>query len=91
MIAYESPIHELSYAVLLVSKLQVFSEIWQDDYCSVGTVPGTVDLRGAITQQPEQKITSGFVCVKARETSFVINKILCQNSKFQNFAEHLMF
>ena len=40
MSAYESPIHELSYAVLLVSKLQVFSEIWQDDYRSVGTVPG---------------------------------------------------
>ena len=39
MSAYESPIHELSYAVLLVSKLQVFSEIWQDDYRSVGTVP----------------------------------------------------
>ena len=34
--AYESPIHELSYAVLLVSILQVFSEIWQDDYRSVG-------------------------------------------------------
>ena len=26
--AYESPIHELSYAVLLVSILQVFFEIW---------------------------------------------------------------
>jgi hypothetical protein len=37
--AYESPIHELSYDVLLVSKLQAFSEIWQDDYRSVGTVP----------------------------------------------------
>ena len=55
MSAYESPIHELSYAVLLVSKLQVFSEIWQDDYRSVGTVLGqfpplfpSVDLRGAI-------------------------------------------
>ena len=35
---YESPIHELSYAVLLVSKLQVFSEIWQEDYRSVGTL-----------------------------------------------------
>ena len=44
-----SPIHELSYAVLLVSKLQVFSEIWQDDYRSVGTVPGTV--QGARSNQ----------------------------------------
>ena len=26
------------------------------------------------------------MCVKARETSFVKDKILCQNSKFQNFA-----
>ena len=47
MNAYESPIHELSYAVLLVSKLQVFSEIWQDDYRSVGTVPGTVPPPGS--------------------------------------------
>ena len=44
-----------------------------------------------ITQQPERQFTSEFVCVKARETSFVINKILCQKSKFQNFAEHLNF
>ena len=29
--------------------------------------------------------------MKARGTSFVINKFVCQNSKFQNFAEHLNF
>ena len=39
MNAYESPIHELSYAVLLVSILKVFFEIWQDDYHSVGDCP----------------------------------------------------
>ena len=44
-----------------------------------------------VTQQPKRQFTSGFVCVKALETSFVINKISCQNSKFQNFAEHLNF
>ena len=32
------------------------------------------DLRGEITQQPKRQFTSGFVRVKARETSFVINK-----------------
>ena len=39
MNAYERPIHELSYDVLLVSILQVFFEIWSDDYRRVGTVP----------------------------------------------------
>jgi len=63
--AYKSPIHKLSYAVLLVSILKVFFEIWQDDYRSVGNrdFPGrvpplsrspSVDLRGATTQRPEQ-------------------------------------
>jgi hypothetical protein len=44
-----------------------------------------------ITEQPERQFTSGFMYVKARGTSFVINKFVCQNSKFQNFAEHLNF
>ena len=29
--------------------------------------------------------------MQARETSFLINKFLCQNLKFQNFADHLNF
>ena len=88
MSAYESPIHELSYAVLLVSKLQVFSEIWQDDYRSVGNLsPGTVpplvpsvDLRGAITQRPERQFTSGLVCAKALFLVFHGHQSACELS-----------